>query len=147
MTKIYLDTNIYNRPFDDQSQVKIKLETIAIFSILKLIKEGYLSLIWSFMIDYENSLNPYSDIRQEIEMISSLADETVVPDQSIIAVAKDFEAAGIKPRDAIHLACALQRKVEYFLTCDNKLIKRAAELNLNFKVINPLTFIENKEVN
>lgn len=147
MMKIYLDTNIYNRPFDDQSQVKIKLETIAIFSLLKLIKEGYFSLIWSFMIDYENSLNPYSDIRQEIEMISSLANETVVPEQNIIAVAKDFEAVGIKPRDAIHLACALQGNVEYFLTCDNKLIKRAAELNLNFKVINPLTFIENKEVN
>ncbi len=29
--RIYLDINIYNRPFDDQSQVRIRLETIAIF--------------------------------------------------------------------------------------------------------------------
>lgn len=66
MKKIYLDVNIYNRPFDDQSQVRIRLETIAIFSIMQKIKSKELSLIWSFIIDYENSLNPYDDIRQEV---------------------------------------------------------------------------------
>src|SRR3990170_8100001 len=106
--RIYLDMNIYNRPFDDQSQVKIRLETIAIFSILQKIKNKELKLIWSFMIDYENSLNPYDDVRQEIEMAASLAFKNITPDEAILNAAKEFESNGIKPRDSIHLACALK---------------------------------------
>lgn len=139
--------NIYNRPFDDQSQVRIRLETIAIFSILQKIKNKELTLLWSFMIDYENSLNPYEDVRQEIEMAASLAVESVTPDESVLTAAKQFESKGIKPRDSIHLACALKGKAEYFLTCDDKLIRRATTLGINIKSINPLRFIEDMEVN
>ena|SRR3989338_2243315 len=145
--RIYLDMNIYNRPFDDQSQVKIRLETIAIFSIFQKIKNKELKLIWSFMIDYENSLNPYDDVRQEIEMAASLAFKNITPDEAILNAAKEFESNGIKPRDSIHLACALNGKAEYFLTCDDKLIKRASALDMNIKIINPLRFIEDMEVN
>ena len=139
--------NIYNRPFDDQSQVRIRLETIAIFSILQKIKNKELTLLWSFMIDYENSLNPYEDVRQEIEMAASLAVESVTPDESVLTAAKEFESKGIKPRDSIHLACALKGKAEYFLTCDDKLIRGATTLDINIKIINPLRFIEDMEVN
>jgi len=147
MTKIYLDMNIYNRPFDDQVQVRIRLETIAIFSVLQRIKEGEFSLLWSFMIDYENSLNPdNNDVRQEIDMASALANDTVVPNDFIVAKARGFETIGIRPRDAIHLACALKGEAEYFLTCDNKLIKKASKLGINLKIMNPLKFIEDWEV-
>jgi len=147
MSRIYFDMNIYNRPFDDQSQVRIRLETIAIFSILQKIKNKELTLLWSFMIDYENSLNPYEDVRQEIEMAASLAVESVTPDESVLTAAKEFESKGIKPRDSIHLACALKGKAEYFLTCDDKLIRGATTLDINIKIINPLRFIEDMEVN
>lgn len=139
--------NIYNRPFDDQTQVRIRLETIAIFSILQRIKNGDFSLLWSFMIDYENSLNPYNNIRSEIGMASSIANETITPDESILAIARNFEAKGIKSRDALHLACALKGEAEYFLTCDDKLIKRASELGINLNIMNPLRFVEDLEVN
>lgn len=99
------------------------------------------------MIDYENSLNPYEDVRQEIEMAASLAVESVTPDESVLTAAKEFESKGIKPRDSIHLACALKGKAEYFLTCDDKLIRRATTLDINIKIINPLRFIEDMEVN
>ena len=99
------------------------------------------------MIDYENSLNPYDDVRQEIEMAASLAIESVTPDEFILSAAKELESKGIKPRDSIHLACALKGKAEYFLTCDDKLLKRASALDINVKIINPLGFIEDMEVN
>ena len=104
MSIIYLDMNIYNRPFDDQAQIRIRLETIAIFSILQEIKNGNHTLLWSFMLDYENSLNPYNDIRIEIEMASSLAKETITHDEFIVSTAQAFESKRIKPRDALHLA-------------------------------------------
>lgn len=55
--KVYLDMNVYNRPFDDQTQVRIRLETIAVFAIFYMIRVQDLSLVWSFILDYENSLN------------------------------------------------------------------------------------------
>ncbi|MDA8214246.1 MAG: PIN domain-containing protein [Nitrospiraceae bacterium] len=145
--RIYLDMNIYNRPFDDQSQVRIRLETIAIFSIFQKVKNKEFKLLWSFMLEYENSLNPYADVKQEIEMAASLAFKNITPDETILNAAKELESRGIKPRDSIHLACALKGKAEYFLTCDDKLIKRAYSLDMNIKIINPLRFIEYMEVN
>ena len=136
--------NIYNRPFDDQAQVRIRLETIAVFSILQRIKEGDLQLLWSFMLDYENSLNPNIDIRQEIEQVSALAGNTIMPDDAILISAQTFEKQGIKPRDALHLACAIKGGADYFLTCDDKIVKRATDINM--KVINPVMFVEETEV-
>jgi len=144
MSKIYLDMNIYNRPFDDQAQVRIRIETIAIFSVLQHIKEGDIQLLWSFVLDYENSLNPNNDIRQEIEQISGLAFETILPDKDILESAQNFERQGIKPRDALHLACALKGGADFFLTCDDKIIKRAVDMNI--KVINPVMYVEETEV-
>ena len=34
--KIYLDTNVYNRPFDDQAQPRIWMEAMAFSMILQL---------------------------------------------------------------------------------------------------------------
>ena len=39
--RIYLDNCVYNRPFDDQSQRRIFLETIAFITLLELVEKGY----------------------------------------------------------------------------------------------------------
>lgn len=145
MKKVYLDVNIYNRPFDDQSQVRIRLETISIFSIMQRIKKRELLLIWSFIIDYENSLNPYDDVRQEVEFLSSLASKSILPSDTIVTQAKKFEYKGMKSRDALHVACALAAGADYFLTCDDKLINKASSIR-GLKILNPVRFIEETEV-
>ena len=58
--RIYFDMNIYNRMFDDQEQLKIKLETTAIDIIFQRVQEGQFNLLWSFILEYENSRNLYS---------------------------------------------------------------------------------------
>jgi len=40
MPVLHLDMNVYKRPFDDQSQMRIRLETVAITMILSLIEGG-----------------------------------------------------------------------------------------------------------
>lgn len=146
MIKVYLDINIFNRPFDDQEQERIKQETTAIFSILQRIKNGDFILLWSFMLDYENSLNPFEDVRMEIEMASSLAKEIVVTNEPILATSQGFESNGIKPRDAIHLACAIKGKAGYFITCDDKIIKKAPGMEISLKIMNPVRFVDEMEV-
>lgn len=145
--KIYLDMNIYNRPFDDQSQVRVRLETVAVFEILQMVKSGSLSLVWSFILEYENSLNPYDDIRMEIERISFLSSENVMSSEDIRKAARQYEKKGIKPRDALHIACAVKSNADYFLSCDDKVVRKADVLGTNLKIVNPVDFIREVEVN
>jgi hypothetical protein len=61
--------NIYNRCFDDQSQLRIRLETAAIEGIFELVETQAFELAWSFMLDYENSLNPHEDRKEWAELL------------------------------------------------------------------------------
>lgn len=64
MTRVYLDTSVYNRPFDDQTQPKIFLETQAVVIILQMVEAKTVELVSSSVLEYENSRNPYP-IKQE----------------------------------------------------------------------------------
>ena len=51
----------YNRPYDDQSQMKIALETQSKLQIQNMVKEGKLELVGSYILDYEASRNPFGN--------------------------------------------------------------------------------------
>ena len=71
MASVYLDLNIYKRPFDDQQQMRIRLETVAITMIFTLIERGQMSARWSFVLDLENSLDPILYRRQFVQALSA----------------------------------------------------------------------------
>lgn len=49
---------------------------------------------------------------------------------------------GIKPRDALHLASAVEATADYFCTCDDRFLKRAKTADtLQPKVVFPLELI------
>ncbi len=50
--KLYLDNCMFNRPFDDQSNIKILLEAEAKLKIQENIRLGLYELIWSYVLDY-----------------------------------------------------------------------------------------------
>ena len=55
MTRVYLDTSAYNRPFDNQTQPKIFLESQAAVIILQMIEAKVVELISSSVLEYESS--------------------------------------------------------------------------------------------
>ena len=59
--KIYLDVCCFNRPFDDQSQARIRLETEAKLLLQEHVREGRHELAWSYILDYEISRNPFQE--------------------------------------------------------------------------------------
>ena len=54
--KVYLDNCCYNRPYDDQSYLRISLESQAKLFVQHLIREKKLDLVTSYVLDYENSI-------------------------------------------------------------------------------------------
>ena len=58
--KLYLDLCCFNRPFDDQSQLLVRLQTEAKLAIQESIRNGDHALVWSGILDLENADNPDS---------------------------------------------------------------------------------------
>ena len=51
--RVYLDNCCYNRPFDDQSQLKVLIESLAKLSIQQKMRAGELEYVWSTVLDFE----------------------------------------------------------------------------------------------
>lgn len=65
--KVYLDTSVYNRPYDNQTQAKIYLETQAVLIILNLIETQQIESVNSSVLEYENAQNPSNIIQKTIK--------------------------------------------------------------------------------
>jgi predicted nucleic acid-binding protein len=139
MTRVYLDTSAYNRPFDDQTQPKIFLETQAVVIILQMIEAKAVELISSSVLEYENSRNPYPIKQEAMSRYLQLAEFRQEVDEAIRHRAEELEQNGLKAIDALHVACAEALNSNYFITCDKRLINRC--LGLTTKVMNPADFV------
>ncbi len=147
---IYLDMNVYYRPFDDQSQPKIELESKAIEIIFKLIERWQYKVLWSYMLEFENNNTASKDKSEDIKAVAEIVcSETVLWHEAIDRMAKEIvEKSNTGSKDALHLACAIYGKCEYFITCDNPFIRtiKHNEQALrhiigSIKLINPVDFI------
>ena len=69
--KIYLDTNVFCRPFDDQSQKQIKKEAIAFLKIIENLINKNLSLISSEILEFE--ISKIKNFEKQIKIFSFLS--------------------------------------------------------------------------
>ena len=140
--KVYLDNCCYNRPFDNQSQIKILLETEAKLYIQTGIREKRYLLAWSYMLDYENANNPYEEKRNAIALRKKFANDYCSSSTDILSAGREIMECGVRAKDALHIACAIKSGCEYFITTDSKLITKTLA---NIKIVNPIDFIRETE--
>lgn len=139
--KIYLDNCCYNRPYDDQSHLTISIEAQAKLQIQTLVKAQKLQLASSFILDYENSCNPYTDRKSAItKFLNENVLDYVGSDKSdlIATNAKKIMATGVKMKDACHIACAELMNCDYLLSTDKRMLKYQSNLT---KLLNPIEFL------
>ena len=139
--KIYLDNCCFNRPFDDQSQIRIRLETEAKLKIQEEIRSGKFQLVWSYILDYENSQNPYEERRIRIKKWKEYAIIDIEENFELIETARLLSKKGIKKIDSLHIACACFSNCEYFLTTDDNILRRAKLID-NINILDPIGFIK-----
>lgn len=144
LPNVYLDVCCLQRPFDDQSQDRIRLEAEAIILILARIEQGLLTWISSEPVDYEIARNPNLDRARKARLIVASAGANQMVGIAETQRAKMLQQLGFGGLDALHLACAESSGCEVFLTTDDKLLKRARRhaSELQVRVVNPLTWLE-----
>lgn len=127
--RIYLDNCCLQRPLDDQTQPRIRVEAEAVLAILTSVQAGNLSLVNSEALEYEASRVPDEMRRNEVMAMLALANERLEINDQVEALAMLLESRGIHPMDAVHLALATNARVDYFATCDDKLIRKSQMLS------------------
>jgi len=146
---IYLDTNVFGRPFDDRSYLRIEIEAQASLAILNMIEENKLNCLGSDILKLEVAQTPMPK-RIRIQSLITLCSTNISETDILKNLAlKIYRKNIIEPRDALHIASACLGKAEYFITCDNEIIRKAEkieedlkELGYNIKIYGVLDFIE-----
>lgn len=137
---IYLDTCCFNRPFDDQSQLLIRLQTEAKLYVQEAIRQGVFSLAWSAVMDLENAANLDIERREAIAIWKLFAVVDIDMDPALETLAEDIALLGIKPMDALHIASAIAAGATEFLTTDKALLNKMNH-DRRLRVIDPIDFL------
>jgi predicted nucleic acid-binding protein len=143
---VYLDVCTISRPFDDQSYLRISLETEAINLILSKIKQGKYRLLVSPV--HIKEIEAIEDIfeRTELQTIFEKLGEPVMVNLTKTRTrADELVRLGFGIADAAHVAFAEQAGA-LFVSCDDKLIKKCLNHRINVWCGNPVAFCEKEEL-
>lgn len=138
---IYLDNCCYNRPFDDQTQERIHLESEAILTILQRGQSGMYKIVGSSILELEMERMHDLTKKQKVKDLYKVADVHISYTEEIKKRSQEImKLSNIRVFDSFHIAAAEEAKAEVMLTTDDKLEKMAEKLELKVKVMNPLKF-------
>jgi predicted nucleic acid-binding protein len=142
VVRIYLDVCCLNRPFDDQRQERVRLEAEAVLTILRRVEAGVWELVGGEVVDFETSRMVDLERRQRVRALMGLAATKLGVDHAIKARAQEWIGQGLKPVDALHLACAEGAGIDIFLTTDDQLLRVIRRAGLaRITVNNPLPWL------
>lgn len=137
---LYVDASCFNRPFDDQTQARIREETGAVLQILQRIIEGDDSLVWSSALTLELSAHPEPEIRSQLLGWKRHSQDVLTTSDSVRGRTEQLVRQGVKSLDAAHVAFAEAGGCLVLLTCDDRLLRRANRLGLSLRVLNPVEY-------
>ena len=146
--RLYLDVCTLNRPYDDAAVDRNRLEAEAVVIIVDRVSAGSHVLVSSEIVDREVAACPDMEKAELVRETLQLAKRHVVLKAVDLVRFRELAGLGFHKLDALHLACAEAAKCDYFVTTDDKLIKRAKTHRkaLAVGVVNPLTFVTEVEL-
>ncbi|MBI4671377.1 MAG: PIN domain-containing protein [Chloroflexi bacterium] len=124
---IYLDTNVYQRPFNDQTQSRIRREALAFIEILAAVESKQTELLGSEILEFEIEQIPEKELRARVKSYLKLCAQILHATEQQLKIAQQLEnECGFKGRDALHIAAACAGKASYFVTCDERIVRHLA---------------------
>lgn len=141
--RLYLDVCCLNRPFDDPTQERVRLESEAVLTILERCQRKSFTLLTSEIVDYEIGRIPDGDRKQKLRSLKSISRVYIMVTDVIVGRSVELSELGFRAYDALHIACAEKGRADVFLTTDDSLLKRAAAdmKALMVQVENPVRWV------
>jgi len=129
-----MDVCCLNRPFDDQTQDRIHLESEAILTILGHCEKGDWKLVGSEIVDLEIFRTPDSNRKEKVYQLSKISKVKVEVNKQVWDRYEVLKKTNLPDFDILHIACAEIGKADIFLTTDDDIIKRINKSNIELKV-------------
>jgi len=147
MIKLYLDVSCLNRPFDDQHQARIRIESTAVTLIFERMDAGVWRQVSSEMAIIEIDAIPDADRRNRVRMLLPESESIMKLKKATFDRAKELELLGFKPADAVHVAAAERAKADLLLSCDDRLCRLAKrrQNELQVRIMNPVDWLKEIE--
>ena len=140
--RVYFDICAIQRPLDDPSQLRVRLEAEAVIVLIELCERGVLELILSAAHEIENLQNPYPERQAHTVDVLSLARHRVASSLEVTGRTTVYAESGLKQLDAFHLAAAVVSDASFFCTTDDRLLRRARTLDTKAtSVVSPLELV------
>ncbi|MFW6241326.1 MAG: PIN domain protein [Thermodesulfobacteriota bacterium] len=108
------------------------------------IRSGRFELAWSYVLDFENENNPFEERKAQIEKWKLLSIMDTEETVDVLNHAKDLAHLGIKKLDALHVSCAIFSGCDFFITTDDKVLKKNP-LVKGIEIVDPFSFIKETE--
>lgn len=138
-----MDVCCLNRPFDDWTQPRIRLEAEAILEIVAKCQANQWQLVSSTALESEIAKTP--DLLKQRRVMNSLAiaRTKIIVTEAMLERAREIIVLGFKPFDALHISCSESVNVNIFLTTDDRLLRKASvnQASLNVAVANPVQWL------
>jgi len=79
MLRVYLDSCVYNRPFDDyRRNERIFLEAMAFYAILHLVEKGGIEIVDSDALRYENEQTADAERKKRVTTYLNKASNMII---------------------------------------------------------------------
>lgn len=142
-TYCYLDACCLNRPFDDQTQDRIRIEAESVIILLKISLTGKIKLVGSDVLKHEISKTPDPVRKSQLSSLLKYISKFYSLNDAIIELAHKLQKSGFGSFDSLHIAAAEKSGVDIFITTDDKILKlyrRNPDL-FNMRIDNPANIV------
>lgn len=144
--RVYLDVCVLCRPFDDQQQVRIRLETSAVELILAHVREAELALIVSPVHQLEiDAITDLEERKQLLLLLEEFGTQVEFDLQTVRQRAEQWVGQGLGVADAAHLAFAEAAQAE-FVTVDDRLLSQCRRVTPDVWCGTPPTYCEKENL-
>ena len=137
---LFLDCCCFNRPFDDLSQIRVRLEAEAVEWILEEARGGRFTLVTSDYLLLELLRNPDHVKRDNTIAMTQYAALHIPAADALRDRAMRIEELGFTPFDALHIASAESAKCSFLVTTDDRLLKKSQrhQSHLMVSIVSPI---------
>jgi len=130
---IYLDMCCPKRPFDDQTQPRIRLESEAVLAVLAAESEN-IRFVRSTALIIENAANPVKERAARVDLWLRAGQFFKLDGGVTVRRAAELWPLGLKTFDALHLASGEQCGADCLATCDDRLVAAAKRCGDRIKI-------------
>ena len=143
--RVYPDTNVYFRPFDNCTNIRIELEANAVLLFWEYVRSQSIICLFSQLISLEVTAAPKEKCEKAMTFLQ-LTTKRINFSPGVTKQAKRLVSQlRLPPYDALHLAYAAEGKADVLLTCDDDVLTKSIDIeeffsaqNISLRVQNPI---------